>query len=364
MAYDAARQRIVLFGGASSSSRFSDTWEWDGATWTQRTPAASPPARSGHALAYDSARQRVVLFGGEASFPMSDNLSDTWEWDGATWTERNHVASPRAQAVPLVYDGARQRIIVFGGFGNGNAGGNTSETWEWDGATWTRRAPAASPPGRFGHVMAYDDARQRVVLFGGSRRNMVQLVRLTDTWEWDGTTWTERTPAASPPVSTSHAMAYDVARQRIVLFGGSSDTWEWDGTTWTQRTPASSPPGRIGHFLAYDAARQRVVLFGGAYGNSCLSDTWEWDGAAWTPRNPANSPRESCFDYNLAYDAARQRVVYVGRSQTNNTWEWDGTTWTQRNPADPPSGQGALAYDVARQRLTFFNGTDTWVLLP
>ena len=39
------------------------TWEYDGTGWFARTPAASPPARSGHALAYDSARGKVVLFG-------------------------------------------------------------------------------------------------------------------------------------------------------------------------------------------------------------------------------------------------------------------------------------------------------------
>src|SRR5687768_10664468 len=71
------------------------------------------------------------------------------------------------------------------------------------------------------------------------------------------------------------AMAYDVARQRTVLFGGYDassyslgDTWEWDGTSWIQRSPAASPAARVGPQMAYDAARQRTVLFGG------------WDGTA------------------------------------------------------------------------------------
>src|SRR6266705_3485334 len=61
----------------------------------------------------------------------------------------------------------------------------------------------------------------------------------------------------------SHAMAYDTARGRVVLFGGYDgtsnlgDTWEWDGTTWTQRA-SSGPPGGE---MVYDAARGRVVLF-------------------------------------------------------------------------------------------------------
>ena len=65
MAYDASRQRVVMFGGkGSSSSPLSDTWEWDGKVWTQIKPTTSPTGRLGHAMTYDASRQRVVLFGG------------------------------------------------------------------------------------------------------------------------------------------------------------------------------------------------------------------------------------------------------------------------------------------------------------
>ena len=36
------------------------------------------------AMAYDSARERIVLFGGRTD--RSGDLNDTWEWDGRTWT--------------------------------------------------------------------------------------------------------------------------------------------------------------------------------------------------------------------------------------------------------------------------------------
>jgi galactose oxidase-like protein len=79
-------------------------------------------------------------------------------------------------------------------------------------------------------------------------------------------------------------MVYDAARGRVLLFGGNpgaptatNDTWEWDGSTWTRRTPATSPPGRFLHAMAYDTARHRAVLFGGTGGNSIpTGDTWEY----------------------------------------------------------------------------------------
>ncbi len=71
MAWDAARQRVVLFGGRANGPDFYlyDTWEWDGATWTLRNLAASPPPEPG-ALAWDGARQRMMLFNGSGTWVL------------------------------------------------------------------------------------------------------------------------------------------------------------------------------------------------------------------------------------------------------------------------------------------------------
>src|ERR1035441_987092 len=73
---------------------------------------------------------------------------------------------------------------------------------------------------------------------------------------------------ASPSGREAPAMAYDAARQQVVLFGGQgetsfnqfADTWVWDGTTWAQKFPTIHPSARVLHAMAYDAARQQVVL--------------------------------------------------------------------------------------------------------
>ena len=52
MAYDAGRQRTVLFGGftgVTTGTVHGDTWEYDGSQWLRRSPAESPPARYGAA---------------------------------------------------------------------------------------------------------------------------------------------------------------------------------------------------------------------------------------------------------------------------------------------------------------------------
>ena len=79
MAYDAGTGQVVLFGGLNSRfGPLNDTWTFNGttSTWTQQTPATSPSVVSNAMMAYDAATNQVVLFGGLESGSIS--LNDTW----------------------------------------------------------------------------------------------------------------------------------------------------------------------------------------------------------------------------------------------------------------------------------------------
>jgi hypothetical protein len=278
MVYDSGRQVIVLFGGAGrppNNTPLADTWEWDGRSWSRRNPGTSPSTRSQHAMTYDSDRQRIVLFGG---WTGTSSPRDTWEWDGRNWTQLNPTLSPPDRVHhTMVYDSARKRTVLFGG---GSPMGNLADTWEWDGKDWTQARPTTSPPGRTSHAMAYDSARQRTVVFGGSAGLAAVL---GDTWEWDGKDWTQIKPSTSPTARYQHEMTYDATRKRTVLVGKRTaspssvyvETWEWDGTNWTQVQSTTAPAARNQHGVAYDVFRRRTVVFGGSSYPSLFADTWE-----------------------------------------------------------------------------------------
>ncbi|MGB3969887.1 MAG: hypothetical protein WBO45_24345 [Planctomycetota bacterium] len=270
----------------------------------------------------------------------------------------------------MAYDQGRQRVVLFGG----TTPAFSDETWECDGALWVQRFPTSAPAIRHRHAMAYDAARQRVVMFGGI--NLVSW-HLGDTWEWDGVNWVQRT-TPGPSSRNSHAMAYDVARQQVVLFGGHdgnplAGTFLWNGATWVQASSVTSPSPRAMHGMAYDAMRQRVVLFGGDNAVQ-LSDTWEWDGVNWTQMTPTLVPPARSM-HPMAYDQLRQRVVMFGGYSNgidlDDTWEWDGVNWQQFVPTTSPPArrEHQMVYDTARQRLLMFGGAapgiglanDTWV---
>src|SRR4051812_45351768 len=46
------------------------------------------PARYYHAMAFDAARQQVVTFGGQ------DQNAETWTWDNTNWTRANTLVVP------------------------------------------------------------------------------------------------------------------------------------------------------------------------------------------------------------------------------------------------------------------------------
>ena len=181
MAYDAARSKTVLFGGGNGQGDqvFNDTWEWDGTNWTKMNPQHSPPGREFFAMAYDAARQTTVLFGGLT--PTGGILADTWLWNGSDWIQQAPASSPSQRSgASMVYDSAHQQTLLFGGVASGESSAD-AETWVWDGTNWTERTAYISPSARFGHAMAFDPVHQQPVLFGGEDHNTNLQ---SDTWEW------------------------------------------------------------------------------------------------------------------------------------------------------------------------------------
>ena len=283
-----------------------------------------------------------------------------------TWTQLTPSHAPGAREhAAMAYDVLHRETVLFGGF----SGGVVADTWTFDGANWTQHFPASSPLKSYTTTMAYDAARQQIVLFGGSDSSGADAAQ---TWTWDGTTWTQLSPAQSPPIRQVPCMAYDGTSQKLILFGGYgvsnntllNDTWEWDGTNWTQATTTDAPSPRVNSMMAYDDATGLLMLFGGYPdgGSTSFNDTWAWTGRDWTQLNPKHpaTPREVTL---MAYDALRQRIVLFGGDPSplhNDTQEWDGTDWTDDAPLVITPGRefSNMVYDVANSNIMVFGGFD------
>ena len=311
----------ICFGQEQDLPHNSASTGADGALFFSDVPGD----RQRHAMAYDSSRQTTLMLGDNDSRTRDDEI---WEYDGTRWNLAGNWANRSAHA--MAYDSARNVTVIFGGVEGANFASNA--TYEYDGTSVVEAIPASAPQpnSRTYHSMAYDSGRDVVVLFGGIFGSTGQ----NDTWEYDGTSWTEITTATTPSNRYYHAMAYDSVRGVIVLFGGTlgisnfRDTWEYDGVNWTQVTTEVSPSNRGGHAMVYDSARNVIVLFGGGASNYS-NETWEYDGVNWTQVFPATSPEPRSF-HAMVYDSNRNvAVLYGGNSGSDETWEYDGTDWTQ-----------------------------------
>jgi cysteine-rich repeat protein len=347
LTYDPVRNRVVLFGGVGAGNvSLGDTWEYNGTTWTERM-VTGPTARSGASLTFDVLRGKIVMTG----------QTETWTLDSAGWTQISTATQDRIFHA-AAYDTERGKVVIFGGIVN-STGVQTNLVAELGSTAWATPA-IASPAAVAGHAMAFDTRRGVAVMFNGS---------IPQTWELAGTSWRLVPVAASPTTSrTSFSMAYDALRGKVVLFGGSAtsngnrlaDTWEYDGATWTQASPTASPTARAGSAMVYDSARQHVVLYGG-FAGTVQNDLWEYDGLTWTVI-PATAKPTAGQIATLAYDSARQRLVTTGNSQSE-TWIFDAAGW-RKLPAGGPRAinGGALVYDAGRDRVIQHGGLNDFPL--
>ena len=282
---------LFLFGGASISGGFGDTWRLDlsdpGSAWAS-LDAVQPEPRAGHALAF-APNYGVILFGGQGDAV----LGDTWLSGGAGGWQRicgDGCPGPSARhGHAMTYDSLNQRIILFGG-----SDGSTSlgDTWEWAGS-WTQLCPRVgkdgtsddchSPPPRHYHGLTFDTRSVRTVLYGGRDESG----ELADAWSFDGTRWYEEAVAPSPEAArvprAAHAFAYEPRSGLWVLFGGSAGDsvsgrlWALDprsDRTWVEADFAvGEPVARAFASMAWDEAHGRLLVFGGT-GEGDHRDLW------------------------------------------------------------------------------------------
>ena len=360
--YDEQRQRVVLFGGFDLyGTMFDDLWEWDGQTWERRVQIGRRPAgRTAMCASYDSDRQRVVVFSGSAAGILP---AETWEWDGGAWSLRATSGPAPRQGAHCVYDRARRVTVLFGGDDLTRFFG---DTWEWDGTTWSDRTAlsAESPAPRSSGAIAYDRARSRVVLVSGADEYLIG-----GTWFRDASgTWT-RGPIAPQPGMLASSAAYDEARQKVVVFGGIAsgvakhNTLELDGDTWVEHSPGVAPPPRYKAAVGYDTRTRQLLLFGGGDFDVYheRDDFWAWDGRRWTALPTGPSGR---LDARLVY--GNDRALLVG-GDIDDLWQWHEGAWTQLTPSGPSPGareRPAFTFDPQRERWVLFGGnytdTHTW----
>jgi N-acetylneuraminic acid mutarotase len=170
MCYDPVSQKVILFGGYKDvGPHFNDTWEYDYNlnTWTELNPSNSPSGRYGTQMVYDPINQRIVLFGGHST----SILDDTWiyYYENNTWTELNTTGSPDTRYWHgMVYDSHNHKIVIFGGRHEGAPGDAIDDTWIFNPSNnhWTEVLPSNHPSNRMYYSEEFDSPEVHLEIHG------------------------------------------------------------------------------------------------------------------------------------------------------------------------------------------------------
>lgn len=222
----------------------------------------------------------------------------------------------------------------------------------------------------------------KMYVFGGRSGSSGGAV-MNDLWEFDGSTWTQKTAngaVGSPPKRDRAAICWDSFRDRLIVFGGDDgtgkslgDTWEWNPSTnkWSNITPAApaiSPPARRWSSMAQDPSTGILVLFGGLSGGTHLNDTWGFGGGStWIPLGTTGTPPAARRQHHLvARPDYRDIILCAGQDASlsapanwrTDTWRWTGTDWVQIPTTTQPAAVVAndATYDPIRKRLVLAGG--------
>ena len=347
--------------------------------WTALPGTKGPQFRYGHDMAFDRERDRLVVFGGR-KITGTIHWGDTWELDGYVW----HEASPEHSPTPrgghsMTYHAVMGGVVLFGGCGYIPQPGDkkvfevNSDIWLWDGVDWLDVSPSSGPAARCEHAAAYDAVRRRLVVHGGMTGESMTVgpsPEFSDTWEWDGVSWTQMQAQGPMGTRALHDMAYDRVGQRTILFGGVGEatedkwegigtTWAWDGVSWKALPPTPKAPApRFGHRMVWDEVRSRIVLVGGwaDMANQPLQAA-AWSNGEWSGL-PTFSGLTANDDFELAYDVAASRLLAVNTDQSETlTYDPGGVGWSSMGAAGLPTlSEFALAWDPAAKATVLYGG--------
>jgi hypothetical protein len=277
MTYHPVRQTVIVLGGYANPSGPSEqaVWEYDGTTWTQLCAICPPGRRNSAAMVFDPIRNKLVLFGGESN--AGAFLNDLWEWDGTTWEQRAVTGGPPPLShATFVWDPVGQRALLMGGFTD--TGVFPTDMWSYDGTTWTTIPTNTPPIDAAGPHAVWDSANARVVAYGAQYTSMLR----DEAWTWSGTDWTSLctqctgTPRIAASLAYAPGMGVLIVGGFIPMVNEIAGTWRLNGTTFEQ--VSGDPTARDTQGLAYDIARDVIVSFGGN-GSGCGGDcneTWEY----------------------------------------------------------------------------------------
>ncbi|MBI3969044.1 MAG: hypothetical protein HY329_25675 [Chloroflexi bacterium] len=287
--WDGQANRLLVFGGCVSgncAATTNDLWQFSATAGWQLLiadgAAGAPPPRYGHTAAWDADGGRLLVFGG-----FDDaRRNDLWQYttaDGWRQLSPNLAEGSPPSGGFAAWDGSAGRLLLF----------RAGDVWQYTLDAGWRQVTDEGTRGVAPAVeaAAWDPQARRLFAFGGELHHSTGIDHRNDLWQlsvdrgWQPLT--ANGAPGSPAPRSYYSATWDATAGRLLLFGGFGggtlydDLWQYTTAGGWQLLAAhgagGAPACRAGAAVAWDSARGRLLVFGGTgYEYRRYGDLWQY----------------------------------------------------------------------------------------
>jgi outer membrane biosynthesis protein TonB len=206
----------------------------------------------------------------------------------------------------MVYMPNVDRVLMYGGFAGVN-GATGADTWEYNPSTntWTQICSNCAPGARHAHILVYDNASGKVIIFGGQRSYGgadIAQTYIYDPKQPAASRWTAANPSTEAPASSYTCHGYDKKRNRLLIYPTqghvysyttASNKWTDLGITGGPAVNPGTPDGKADTYCGYDSARDYFVFFAspGGAGGPAKTSVINFSGTSAPAPTPTPTPK-------------------------------------------------------------------------
>ena len=260
IAFDRRAGRIVMLSGVDQGVK---TWTFDVCTntWMQMHPNQEPFGWV--RLVYDVGSDRTIGVADCRNCDV-DPTGTVWSYnlEANTW---NRMGAAPTGVTDLFYNAAAGLVVAARSDGNPDAPRSELSTYDVKTGTWTPIVRANTPSRT---VFTYDASVDRIVAYGPTEVDPQSADHETRVFDIRTGGWL-RSRAVTPGIwgpnpywGTPPAIAYDEAAQRTVVFGGILAAYDAAADRWEVLIDNRDPSVWLPASLVYDPANRRLVGLG------------------------------------------------------------------------------------------------------
>ena len=250
--FDSVNNRMTIFGGTTSTITFADTWILTNANgvggvpaWSLLAVTGTAPSVAYHSAVYNPAKNSLYIFAGisaQDKLQANDHSFVLSVANGVGGSSLWLLAGPPVRySSASIYDPASNSLIIFGGQ-HSNSAVNFDDylrlspaigsgNLQWTGLMVTGGRPSL----RWGMTGSYDQANNRMMIFGGATGFPAPCVAdyyVVQNANGQGVPNFTKITASGPAPRVHHVAAYDSATNTMMVFGGFDCTSTYFNDVW------------------------------------------------------------------------------------------------------------------------------------